>query len=61
MGLHAFFGAVWPAAVRLLDGLARAREDRGEYAEARKLCERAVRILERGPSTPPATNSVFSA
>lgn len=51
MGLDAFLGAVWPAAVRLLDGLAQAREDRGEYAKARKLCERALRILERGPST----------
>ena len=52
MGFDAFVGAMWPTAVRLLDGLAQAREARGEYGEARKLCERAVRILERSPSTP---------
>jgi tetratricopeptide (TPR) repeat protein len=52
MDLDVLLGAVWPAAVRLLDGLTQAREDRGEYAKARRPCERALRILERGPQTP---------
>src|SRR4029450_7127704 len=52
MALDVLLSAVWPAAVRLLDGLAQAHEDRGEYAKARRLCERALRILERGPQTP---------
>src|SRR5262249_24430554 len=48
LGLSTLLDAVRPGAARLLLGLARANEDRGEHAKARQLYERALQIIENG-------------